>query len=170
MGLFSKLFGEAVGKAANDMMTELKKTIEKETEKKPVQSTIPNGYVIPSSDPKPTVNAPFGVSWGEEMPAEENQFSYNGPYYEYFDNIFRTEFPEYRIEREFVGGTSRTNFRFFRGTDLALVVEVLPQNSSVQKLRSDCRRAGIPYLRYYYNHDGWWNTRNYVVNRTRHAL
>ena len=44
MGLFSKLFGEAVGKAANDMMTELKKTIEKETEKKPPVSVAAERY------------------------------------------------------------------------------------------------------------------------------
>jgi hypothetical protein len=33
------------------------------------------------------------------------------------------------------------------------------------KLRNECRAQGIPYLRFYYDHDGWWNTRSYVTRR-----
>ena len=32
------------------------------------------------------------------------------------------------------------------------------------------RAQGIPYLRFYYNHEGWWNTRSYVTRRIANAL
>ena len=57
-----------------------------------------------------------------------------------------------------------------RDQKTALIVELLPQRSSVYKLRRDCATMGIPYLRYYYDHEGWWNTYSYVTERTRAAL
>ena len=115
--------------------------------------------------------APSGCSWGPNMPAEENQFNYPGTYLEYFDGIFRTEFSEYTIERT-SSNTSKpvTLFTFWRGAQKALVVELMPQSSCARKQRSLCASQGIPYLRFYYDHDGWWNTRSYVVTRTRTAL
>ena len=103
------------------------------------------------------------------MPAEENQFNYPGTYIEYFDHVFKTEFPEYRItcEQPKYDGTL---FIFWQGPQRALVVELLPQHSAAAKLRKDCLSSGIPYLRYYYDHDGWWNTYSYVRDRTRAAL
>ena len=46
----------------------------------------------------------------------------------------------------------------------------MSENSEANKLRSACRAQGLPYVRFYYDHDGWWNTRSYVVSRTRAAL
>ena len=115
--------------------------------------------------------AESGDSWGPEMPDEPNQFNYSGTYLEYFTEIFQTEFPEYRVARAV--GTSRkpvTVFTFWNGDAKALVVELMPQSSAAKKLRRDCADLGIPYLRYYYDHDGWWNTRSYVIRRTRAAL
>ena len=63
-----------------------------------------------------------------------------------------------------------TVFTFWDGTKKALVVELMPQSSSAQKQRKVCAAEGTPYLRYYYDHDGWWNTRSYVVRRTHAAL
>ena len=38
------------------------------------------------------------------------------------------------------------------------------------RIRKECRAAGVPYLRYYYNYHGWWNTKAYVIERTGKAL
>ena len=114
---------------------------------------------------------PSGDSWGPVMPNEPNQFNYNGSYLDYFTEIFQTEFPGYRVARK-VGTGSKpvTVFTFWQGDTKALVVEIMPQSSAAKKLRRDCAQQGIPYLRYYYNHDGWWNTRSYVIRRTKAAL
>ena len=50
------------------------------------------------------------------------------------------------------------------------MVEITAQSADIRKLRRDCERAGMPYLRFYYNHDGWWNARSYVVKRIKTAL
>ena len=113
----------------------------------------------------------FGVSWGDEMPKEPNQFNSHMPYDKYFREVFREAFPDYEIVEE-DGGCSRpaTVFTFWKGDDRALVVEVISQSTAVVKRRNQCRRTGTPYLRYYYDHAGWWNTKQYVIERTRHAL
>lgn len=172
MSLLSKL----LGKAGSELADKLAQTVaeaanqitgsDHETAHQP--SSAPATYAAPvahTAEP-----APSGFSWGEEMPAEENQFNYNGPYDKYFEEIFRTEFSAYHLEREDVSGGKRQIFTFWDGARKALVVELMAQSSDSQKLRRDCRTSGIPYLRYYYNHDGWWNTRAYVVQRTRNAL
>ena len=46
----------------------------------------------------------------------------------------------------------------------------MSENSEANKLRASCRAQGLPYVRFYYDHDGWWNTRSYVAGRTRAAL
>ena len=34
-----------------------------------------------------------------------------------------------------------------------------------------CRaKEGVPYLRFYKDHEGWWNARSYVVSRIEKAL
>ena len=187
MGLLGKLFGDdkAEKKAADflkNLASEVKKAAQEgakeigekaealKTEEKKEETKPYQGFVIPSSDPKPEVDAPFGVSWGEEMPAEENQFNYNGPFTAYFEHIFAEDFPQYRVEKQAAAYYAGFQYTFWEGEKKALVVELLPQSSAAQKLRRDCRKQGTPYLRYYYNHDGWWNTRRYVVNRTRAAL
>lgn len=124
----------------------------------------------PSVPSKAETPAPYGVSWGDEMPAEENQFNFNGPYHAYFEQIYLAEFPEYRLAKVVNRYSSSTVFTFWNGSRQALVVELLSENSSTKKLRQNCLQAGIPYLRFYHNHYGWWNTRRYVVSRTRAAL
>ncbi len=147
MGLFSKLFGNKSGLG---------------------------GYVNNTSDYTKQENnikkGPSGFSWGPEMPDEENQYNFNGTYKEYFDNVFRSEFPEYMIESADVNYGRATVFTFWDGGKKALVVELISRKSSVYKLRSDCNTLGIPYLRFYYDYHGWWNTREYVKKRTQNAL
>lgn len=110
-------------------------------------------------------------SWGTEMPAEENQYSFPGSYVDYFLSVFDEEFPEYKIAcADGKSYNPSTVITFWKGGDKALVVELLSDKSEVVRLRNACRRQGIPYLRFYYNHKGWWNTRSYVVSRTRAAL
>ncbi len=191
MGLLSKLFGDAkteqkVVGALKDLVNQVKEK-EKEFGKDDIkpQNTGVNaqaapaasapsytGYVIPSNKPQvDPADAPFGVSWGEEMPAEENQYNYPGNFVSYFEKLYQVEFPEYRLEKTTPGyGSPAVVFTFWKDGKKALVVEVISRKSDVYKLRRDCRAAGIKYLRYYHDAYGWWNTRAYVTNRTRAAL
>ena len=111
-----------------------------------------------------------GFSWGEDMPAEENQYSFNGDYLAYFDMVFSQEFPQYRITRETPKKGRSTVYSFWQGERQVLIAELMSENSEANKLRSECRTRGVPYVRFYYDHDGWWNTRSYVAQRTRAAL
>ena len=110
-------------------------------------------------------------SWGPVMPAEENQYNYPGSYLDYFTGIFETEFSFYQIERVIGSGVRPvTVFTFWNDGKEALVVELVSERSDVHRQRNICARRGIPYLRFYYDHDGWWNTRSYVVGRVKDAL
>ena len=61
-------------------------------------------------------------------------------------------------------------YTFFSGAGKALVVELMTESSEAVKFRNDCIKAGVPYLRFYYDHEGWWNTRSYLVGRMRGVL
>ena len=111
-----------------------------------------------------------GLSWGEEMPAEENQYNYNGTYEQYFTEIFNTEFSDCEVTKEYVRDGRGICYTFTKDGRKALIVELMSRKSNAQKLRNTARREGVPYLRYYIDYDGWWNTRSYVVGRTRAAL
>ena len=89
---------------------------------------------------------------------------------EYFENIFRTELPMYAMDRTIPSNSKRVVYEFYSGTTTALVIELMSERCSVQRTRSACERNHVPYLRFYYDHDGWWNTRAYVVKRIRDAL
>ena len=102
------------------------------------------------------------------MPDEENQFNFSGTFMQYFESIFSAEFPRYFVEKETDG--SRVIYTFRDGGAKALVVELLSEKSSVYKLRKACQKEGVPYLRFYSDHDGWWNTRAYVVQRVGDTL
>lgn len=119
---------------------------------------------------KQTAKPASGFSWGDEMPDEENQYNYNGTFMEYFESIFREELPQYRMNRSLPANSKRVLYTFFSGSSMALVVELMSEGCSVRQIRSDCARDGIPYLRFYYDHHGWWNTRAYVVKRIRDAV
>ena len=116
------------------------------------------------------VSSPSGFSWGEVMPDEENQFNYNGPFTEYFEKIFTEEFPEYEISWNKPENSRSYIFSFYLYGDKKLIVEIMPCTSSAKALRERCHDAGMPYLRFYYDRHGWWNTRAYVIERTKKAL
>ena len=127
----------------------------------------------PAPSPQPAESASrSGFSWGDEMPAEENQYNYNGTYEQYFEHVFAEDFPAYRFEKSYIDnyGKHRVIYTFYGDQAKALVVELITASSEAVKIRDDCRKAGIPYLRFYYDYKGWWNTRAYVVERMRSAL
>lgn len=164
MGMFSKLFGSAINNAAKEIVNSIKNQSANTSD-----NTQPADYS--ANNQETTLQAgKSGNSWGPVMPQEENQFNYKGTYKEYFNDIFRSEFSSYNIEVSDSNNGRSTVFVFMDGDTKALVVELLSQKSSVYKLRSHCEREKIPYLRYYYDHHGWWNTRSYVTERTRKAL
>ena len=180
MGLFDNLIKNVVKEVAPDLdVDKLMKQAgdfvnQATTEAKGAQhgaSTQTSGTVADSFVDAMGDFGPSGDSWGPVMPAEPNQFNYGGTYLDYFTGIFQTEFPEYRVARK-VGASAKpvTVFTFWDGDRKALVVELMPQSSAAKKLRRDCAQQGIPYLRYYYDHEGWWNTRSYVIRRTKAAL
>ena len=104
------------------------------------------------------------------MPAEENQYNYSGSYVQYFEMIFREDFPEYETSYERANNRDAVIFTLKKDGATALVCELLSENSVAKKIRNDCKAAGIPYVRFYFNHHGWWNARSYVVNRIKSVL
>ena len=174
MGLLDKLIREA-GKQVGDRIADAAgKSIKDSLEKAgfPVNEAANRASTTSSGAAAQTAgsSSESGFSWGEEMPAEENQYNFNGTYVEYFDGIFKSEFPQYRIECESLRKGKITVFTFFSGDAKALVVELLSENSQAENTRFNCSREKIPYTRFYYNHHGWWNTRSYVIKRTKDAL
>lgn len=172
MSIIEKLFGKKVVQNINNALQNAANQINGgQKPEQPAQPQQHGGMTIGATVPhyEPAQDGPSGDSWGPNMPAEPNQFNYSGTWFEYFNEVFREEFPTYRI----VSDRPREKyamFTFYRGEQVALVVELLAQSSAAEKVRRDCRRAGTPYLRYYYDHEGWWNTRSYVTRRTSAAL
>ncbi len=169
MGLLSKLLGgQKNEKAAVDFL----KGLVNEVKEKAADELSPDRreeHGVPENEG--TAEAVSGDSWGDVMPPEENQYSFNGSYVEYFNKVFREEFPSYRIEHAPAPkGRRATIFTFYNAQGKALVVELMSENSVARKLRQECAAENIPYLRFYYDHQGWWNTRSYVVRRTLTAL
>ena len=129
----------------------------------------PQGYVIPNNDPAPAPSADYGDEW-DVMPAEENQYNFGGSYVDYFTKIFGEDFPEYTVSHKNAEKGSSVIFTFTKDGATSLVCELMSESSEAKKLREDCRRAGTPYVRFYYNHQGWWNARSYVKARVEAAL
>ena len=169
MGFLSKLLGgdKEVEKAAKGILNGLFGDAE-QSAASPAPQANP-AHAAPAAQ-QPQSDAPSGFSWGENMPAEENQYNFNGPYQLYFENIFRTDFADLRFEKNAVDLSKRTSYTFFSGASKVLVVELMSQSCSAYKLRNDCAKEGVAYLRFYFDHDGWWNTRAYVVDRMKKAL
>ena len=171
MSLLSKLLGDSKKELA-PVLDALKEAAQKAgvdsilneaQASRPAQAAAPQRRAESWSRP-----AASGFSWGDDMPAEENQYSFKGGYLAYFDMVFSQEFPQYRITRETSG--KNTAYSFWQGERKVLVAELMSERSEANKLRSACRAQGLPYVRFYYDHDGWWNTRSYVATRTRAAL
>ena len=172
MGLFSKLFGKVAEDAAESMFGDEKHyfdNLREDDAPQPVsQKSSPN-----PPPPKKGEVVRGNLPWGPLMPKEENQYSFGGSYIEYFDKVFREEFPEFGITHAQVEGRYHpaTVFTFTNISGrTALIVELMSEKSNVKKLAYQCRSEGTPYLRFYYDHQGWWNARSYVANRVRGAL
>ena len=181
MGLFSNLLGNAgkdidlnklakqVGAAAEAIANEAEKAAKQAAEKAAEGKAAP-AQRDASPAPREESAAPSGLSWGEEMPEEENQFNFNGSYQAYFEHIFAADFPAYGVEKESKAGSRRAVYTLTQGGRKALVVEVMSETSSAQRVRKACAAENVPYLRFYHDHSGWWNTRSYVTGRIRAAL
>lgn len=111
-----------------------------------------------------------GVSYGEKMPSEENQYSFPGTHTEYFEKIFREDFPQYWFDREDLRGGRSVIYRFYTGGLWVLTIELMTERSAAAATRNKCQMLNMPYLRFYYDHHGWWNTRSYVTGRMKKAL
>ncbi|MBP5655687.1 MAG: hypothetical protein J6X33_09260 [Clostridiales bacterium] len=181
MGMFDKLFGDAV-KAINNAAEEIAADAAKDAIKKEFSQEInavekaaeqaaasqQQGQMQSVLTEEPSCS---GFSWGDDMPAEENQYNFGGNYREYFEKIFAEDFPDLAAAKEIPAKfPNRTIYRLSSGGAVALVVELLPDTSSTKKLRRECEASGTPYVRFYYDHDGWWNTRAYVKDRISKAL
>ncbi|MBQ6051948.1 MAG: hypothetical protein IJL30_01520 [Clostridia bacterium] len=169
MSLLSKLLGgdKKAEKAAKDFLTGLLGNTQQNTSTQNSQNTASS--VAPAARQVSSASS-SGLSWGENMPDEENQFNFNGSFTQYFESIFNSEFSSYCYEKEILRGGRRIVYSFYGAAGKILVVELMPESCSAYKLRSDCKNANIGYLRFYYNHEGWWNTRAYVVSRMRNVL
>lgn len=178
MSLLSKLLGDSKKELAPvlDALKEAAQKVGVDSLLNEVQTSheaAQNVQSAPAAEPARPARqwgAESGFSWGEDMPAEENQYSFQGDYLAYFDMVFSQEFPQFRITRETPKKGRSTVYSFWQGERQALVAELMSDRSEANQLRSTCRSRGIPYVRFYYDHDGWWNTRSYVARRTRAAL
>ena len=177
MGLFSKLFGgdKEAEKAANSLFNELFKAAEAEKAKEkenagasaaPSAEEPQNQYASAPEE----ATGPSGFSWGPVMPAEENQYNFNGPYTAYFEKIFHEEFQDLTFERKDPKGQHAIIYTFFGAAGKARVIELLSSSSEAKKVRENCHREGTPYLRFYIDYEGWWNTKAYVIDRMQKAL
>ncbi len=168
MGLLSKLLGSKAEKEMKDLFKGLSNEAKK-NENRPEDNGNAYGQNYQNTQEAPaSASGPSGFSWGPAMPAEENQYNYGGSYIDYFREIFNSNFSEYRIEQVQEGTT--TIFTFYSGDRVALKVELLSKNTGRYGIRKECAEKNIPYLRYYYNYEGWWNTKRYVIERTSKAL
>ncbi|MBR5767575.1 MAG: hypothetical protein IKX86_02720 [Clostridia bacterium] len=172
MGFLSKLFGGDADKekAALDL---LKSIMGGAQENKPAQEEKKEAEAETPAEPKAnqsSYSGPSGFSWGDEMPEEENQYSVGGPFWLYFEKIFGSEFADLRYEKNVITDYKRIAYSFYKAGAKVLVVELMSDSSSAKKLRNECKKEGVPYLRFYIDHDGWWNTRSYVVGRMKKAL
>ena len=175
MGLLSQLFGKKTESAIKDLLNDAEKKI---------RDGIKDGFKEDS--PKPAAAKPAEASahaaepeqersdalWGEIMPKDENQFSFNGTYKEYFEKIFTEEFSEYSFMLAHPKYYSSDIYTFSQGGSKKLVVELMKKSCDAQALRRETQREGIPYLRFYTNCSdiGWWNARTYVIGKIREAL
>jgi hypothetical protein len=164
----SKLVNEAAEKSGIDLKDAAEKAKAAEASQGGAAPAF-TGYKRVSPVPE-AEEEPSGFSWGPTMPAEENQYNYNGSYLQYFDHVFAEDFPDLKFERQPGYGGNSTVYTFTEGDRIALVVELLSRKSSSVKLRQGCRQQGIPYLRFYFDYDGWWNTRAYIDERVKKAL
>ncbi len=156
----------------SDILKKVKKGIDEiedalDGDGKPASSPAP-AYTEPATE---TVSSePVSDDPWDTIPAEENQYNFSGNYVQYFEKIFREDFPEYAASYERASNRDAVIFTLKKDGATALVCELLSETSVAKKLRNDCKAAGIPYVLFYFNHHGWWNTRSYVVDRIKSVL
>ena len=181
MGLFSNLFGSdgkdidnALNKMKNlaeDIMDDGQINSQNSQQSKPYSPAANSEPLNNNRRPEPEyVDGPSGDSWGPNMPSEENQFNSGLNYMDYFTKIFEEGFGAYQIDKQNLRDGKAMLYTFSQAGVKKLVVEVISDRSNPYKYRKECRSQGIAYLRYYYDHDGWWNTKSYVTRRTANAL
>ncbi len=171
MGLFSKILGNGGKKAENaamDFLNSMAKKLNDAVE--PKQPAAKPAAAAPSSAAPEMIRS--DEPYGEFMPKEENQFSFNGTYQAYFEQIFRSEFADCSFELTHPVYYDSDIYTFFRDGKKVLVIELMRKRCEAQKLRRDTLRSGIPYLRFYIDCSeiGWWNARSYVVGKIRGAI
>lgn len=173
-GLMNKFKKEVVDKVAEAV----KNGIDENKPASPAQEEFPTGTVIPGGVPNGFVigggSAPAPAahesSWYDAVPAEECQYNFNGTYLDYFSKVFREEFPGYETSLETIDPSRRYKYTFSRGGAAVLVVELMTERSEANSLRRECLKNGMPYVRFYFDHEGWWNTRGYVKERVAQKL
>ena len=179
MGLFSNLFGNS-GKDLDNALNQMKNLADDilddgQINNQPNQSSAPAFNAEPLRESE-QMDSSFieegesGDSWGPTMPSEPNQFNSGLKYQDYFTSVFNEAFSAYQIDKQDVRNYSAAVFTFSQAGSKKLVVEVISERSNPYKVRNDCRAQGIPYLRYYYDYNRWWNTKSYVTRRTSKAL
>ena len=166
MGLLDKLFdgNKDLEKAAKGLLNGLLNAAEKKSESSD-DGAQPQQQRFEEED-----EGESGFSWGDKKPAEENQYNFDGPFWVYFENIFNTDFAEYRYEKTVLYEDRRIAYYFYSGDAKVLAVELMTDKSDARKFRNECQKAGLAYVRFYFNHPGWWNTRSYVVRRIKAAF
>ena len=150
----------------------------KEEAKKPVQPIIPQGQgvnghtgiVVGGGSVPASQSWEEESSWYDEVPDEECQYNSGMNYLDYFTKVFREEFPGYEIALDTIEAGRRYKYTFMKGGAVALIVELMTEKSEANKFRRDTLRQGIPYLRFYFDHEGWWNTRAYIRERVSQKL
>ena len=178
MSLFSKILNGGSDKSALNILKDVVGDVAKEAVAAAENAKKNFEANSSSSDKRPETDVhswdtsleKSGDSWGKAMPAEENQYNFNGSYLQYFSKVFREDFPVYTVQQEPGRDDRSPLFVFYRDGVKCLVVELKSERSSAQAIRRRCEAEGTPYLRFYYDHDGWWNTRSYVTRRVAAVL
>ena len=179
MGFLSKLLGEdgkKVENSAKDFLKSVSNIVGDAGNSSPASApSSAHSDTTAAKEPeqeRPAEGQRSDALWGEIMPKDENQYTFNGTYREYFEDIFRSEFADFTFELTHPDRYDSDIYTFSRNGEKLLVVELVRKSCEAKKLRRDTENAGIGYLRFYIDcrDIGWWNARSYVVGRMRGIL
>ena len=131
-------------------------------------------------------------SCGEDMPDEPNQYNYRGTPQAFFQEVLMEAFPEYTVRMHDAPYPTRSTwergalgrlrevpgkpvpayvFTIQDGDRIKLAVELLSQECRKRiNNRSTFEEQNIPFTRFYYDVDGWWNTKSYIRERAYAAI
>ncbi len=167
MGFFSKLVGKVINDAAADMYGSEKHYFE---QNKPQQSA-PAPVQQQNVQQPATDSSGRELPWGSVMPSEYNQYSSGLSYQAYFTQIFNEDLPDYVVSSEPTPYLHEgTRFTFTKNGQVCLIVEVISDRNSAWSFARKCRSEGMPYMNFYHDHPGWWNTRSYVIGKVKGKL